>query len=850
VVKKCGFLLRHPNRDYDNALANCDAPKLAMWSPSWPNAQPKETVNMEEGTQQPVGFPAAEQPDVAPLGQRRKSGRPKGSLGLILIELSDRVTMEDFAFLRALVNGVEPRRAFQQYYSYRYFDHEGRGVIPSGLSLPEHGRRLMAFIMKAALASGDELLNMMAQRLGRVYPQRNEDDPPAETSGASTAKRGRAEPSLREWMDSANVDEDFYGEAELLEQYEHFLAEFRSEHGLSLNRKGPDESERRALMESQLQAINLLQNRLTSYPHADHPLHSWIEKKVALKLANLGLTTMGELVGFISTQGRNWRRKVPGLGPVRAERLEGWLDSNQATLGNIVRSGPQWDACGPLRRVIRPLEMATSSSSSALTQLVLDPRTGVMVPQEVVRASARGGIAPLELLVVPPHLDGMSGMFRSSASNHYGARTDLQAIQRWLATYLEAGKTATFDAYRREIERFYIWCLNEARVPISSVSLSHALGYQAFLKAIPTRYITHDRVARHDPRWRPFRGQLDPKSQRYALGVVSGFFEAATRNAYLTGNPFASVKSAAVQNRDLDTSRSLSAEDLSWLRLALEEHVSATPRMPPSGFDLQGALRRRLNLIFHIGLSTGLRRAELVSSTVASLQPAVYDGIPSEDEWMLEVIGKGKRVRTVPIRSSLRMMIEAHHEDVRRMLRESGQIATARRDEFERRPPLICALRAPVGSKSPMIDDDSQMANDNLALGHVGLYRVVKGFFTGASKPKIRDLEQRLRAIDRKARVTEMKPDTAISRQTIIQLRQELADARRELAVWQRRSAMSTHWMRHTFAMGVLRDNPNDAGLKLAQQLLGHASIATTQIYLKVDDTAKLKAIRNLKPFG
>ena len=95
-----------------------------------------------------------------------------------------------------------------------------------------------------------------------------------------------------------------------------------------------------------------------------------------------------------------------------------------------------------------------------------------------------------------------------------------------------------------------------------------------------------------------------------------------------------------------------------------------------------------------------------------------------------------------------------------------------------------------------------------------------------------------------------MKPDTAASRQTIIQLRQELADARRELAVWQRRSAMSTHWMRHTFAMGVLRDNPNDAGLKLAQQLLGHASIATTQIYLKVDDTSKLKAIRNLKPFG
>lgn len=784
-------------------------------------------------------------PDSEPEPGRRKAGRPRGALGSVLTDLSDRVTMEDFAYVRALLNGIEPARAFRQYYEYRYFDTAGAGIVPHGLSLAAHGRHLMSTIMKSALLSGDELIQLMAQRLQHHHAQRvTEAKKDGRPAPARPGVPDREVPSLEEWMESENVDPDFYAEVELIGLYEEFLAEYREANGIQSKASGSDAAEKRAAIEAQIQAINLLQNRLTSFPAPSHPVHSWIERSIAEQMNAQGVVTLGDLVGFIGAIGRTWSKRIKGLGPVRSERLVAWLDANQATLGNIVRDGPQWEKRGPLASRLAPL---VSPDHQVLGSEPLLPTggAGALVPRSTL--VLRQGIAPLELMDVPPHLDGTGGLYRAGGFNHFGARNDMQAIRTWLGSYLHAGKTATFDAYRREIERFYLWCLNEARIPLSSVSLAHALGYQQFLGAIPAKYITTDRVTRDDPRWRPFRGQLVPKSQVYAIGVVGQFFATAQENGYLTGNPFASVKSAAVTNRDLDTSRSLSLQDLEWLRSALADHVAgATSQEQTTTFDFDSALRRRLSLIFHLGLSSGLRRSEITTSSINSMQPAMVNGMASTDFWMLEVIGKGSKVRTVPISDSLRSMILLHHEDVRRMLREAGESSRERLRAFERRPPLVCALRAPVGHETAVIDDAAAMANDNLSLGKIGLYRVIKSFFVGATKPHIKACEKRLVELEGKSKVTEAKGDE----HAVSILLESKKEARRELATWLRRSTMTTHWMRHTFAIGILRDNPNDAGLKLAQQLLGHASIATTQIYLKVDDTAKTKAVLNHKPFG
>ena len=131
-----------------------------------------------------------------------------------------------------------------------------------------------------------------------------------------------------------------------------------------------------------------------------------------------------------------------------------------------------------------------------------------------------------------------------------------------------------------------------------------------------------------------------------------------------------------------------------------------------------------------------------------------------------------------------------------------------RLQQFERCPPLVAALYAPVGSEARCIDGDSVMANDNSALSRSGIYKTLKGFFKQAAKQA-------------------ETPERAV-----------------------RFTQVSTHWLRHTFAHEVLRANNGDDVLIMAQLLLGHASINTTAEYLKEDQSKKVKAARKVRPLG
>ncbi len=196
-----------------------------------------------------------------------------------------------------------------------------------------------------------------------------------------------------------------------------------------------------------------------------------------------------------------------------------------------------------------------------------------------------------------------------------------------------------------------------------------------------------------------------------------------------------------------------------------------------------GAHQRRMVAVLHLLLSAGLRREELVNLRWGHLKPLRIDGDVSE-HFGLTVLGKGMKERVVPLRPQAVEALRRHRDD-RLQLVALGTVRDVPEDEI----PLISSLRSSHWSMGATTDGSLSVA---------GVYSLIKQFFRQMAKQGGGE---------------------------------GLSDF----------SQASVHWLRHTFAHQVLAASGND--LPVAQQLLGHASIATTGIYVKADVRQRLQAV-------
>lgn len=595
-----------------------------------------------------------------------------------------RIGLHHIAFFRTYLEGLDLADAADRYLDF-------------GRDTPR-ARRTQRWLLDELVAAARKHKDFATARLLKIRPAAIA---PLEVAPVMPgAQPKRQAPSLDDFAAERDPD-GFYTEAELLEL---FTAEFpvggESEDPAEAAVRRRQERNAR-LRAKQLAALAELERLLVEVPRPEHHVLGWFDVSIALKLADVGLNTLCDLVRAVNAAGYRWYRNVPRLGEKGAGRITAWLEANGEALGMPV----------------------------APTALARPPRWGQPV---VLERTPSTSVAPLEYFVLPPALDGSRGTNRDLDSrNKTEAHDDKAAIVWWLGKY--AGNANTLARYRTEAERLLLWAVLQKGKALSSLSIADCNEYvNTFLPApTPTSTWIMERVeARSHPLWRPFRKGLGYKSRDLALQALKSLCESLTRAHYLDFNPFAEVRLSrqmrlaedgtpaepeTVTSR-IHTERSLTHDEWQFAMRFLRGLPAETPAT------------QRIRFILTFAYGTGLRRAELAGARTGHIT-RTYAGPELGTITVLRVIGKGGKERFIPLSPRLLQALSAYL--VYRGLPADPQACPAD-------TPLIPALQdkrelqlkrlKPAGADAVVPADRTEKA-----VTLAKLYNAVKRFFDNAA---------------------------------------------------------------------------------------------------------------------
>jgi integrase len=354
-------------------------------------------------------------------------------------------------------------------------------------------------------------------------------------------------------------------------------------------------------------------------PGRQQPVSQWFRPKTTKSLREDNIETLGDLVDMINRRGPGWWRSVPRVGTGRAGAIVRWLRQWPEQLGDVGED---------------PSHDAPAETFDLLP--ILDP-------------SKRREMAPLGTFQLPPWLSGVDGLNRAPAFCFIFARNDLEAINSYLGRY--RGQIHTERAYRRELERFILWCAFVACKPMSSLLVDDCEAYKHFLRA-PYPAFCGDRTAKNSKRWRPFATKpMSADSQQHAVRILRATFDWLVKVRYLAGNPWAAVKDpVVVQEADamqIDRALTQNAWDavVNALEVRCQESNNVQDRVALAAILLMG--------------DSGLRRSEAAGAQRSKLKPTRY----ASGVWMLSALGKRSKVRKVPVSSRTIGALRAHWID-------------------------------------------------------------------------------------------------------------------------------------------------------------------------------------------
>lgn len=782
--------------------------------------------------------------------EKRRRGRPPGQKMKVAAEV---LRHSHFSFIRHVLDLGDDtiREAWERYLAFEGGPNDER-----------HFRarlRQLAKIIRIAAVERDlghkaDLALADLDLSAAVREEAQDTTKGGETAGAGSALPSpmAAIPTLDEWVEdkvaSEGLDADFYSQREWMELYQSEFGLDQPDHKVAatslveekplkavLGGKAPHPALlTKAPKIEKINALAVLTVALAKPPALTDGLGTWLTKELASRFAKtavkgkpLPLLTVGNLIDFVNLHHNRWWVHVPRIGEDRAERIITWLASIGEQLGRPVRES-----------VLRPKRRMELSAEAA----ILD-KGGQVQPTF--------GLVPLYRLAVPSELNGSVGRFRAPGENVLGADQDIQAITKWLQRYQKSPRT--FESYGAIVERFYLWSLLERRLAMSSLTEEDIESYAGFMAKPPLDWIQTRQTPRNSKDWRPFRKPLSAQSRQLNMTVISSMLKSLTISGYLRANAAAGVV-PQVKNTLLKIQIDRSFDEAQWAYVmgvwkrdyeacgpmkyeGEEKRILPDEAHPDLKPALAAAMRRTL-LVLELGATTSLRLIELTTTRQGALTREVVDG---QAVWLMKVLGKGNKEREVIVFDDVKALIDQHRADMERagigfdpgnkhlhVLRPDAVVEGGSGGNLEQEPsdsgepvvegpdpamyPIIGALkkRPPpwVLDKNGVATIDRQApgnADRYGALEPSALYQALKRFLVGCAK----------RAREEGEPIDADKLERA-----------------------------STHWLRHFFANNAVADG---VALGTVRDMMGHASIATTSIYLRTERRAMVKEMAKVK---
>ncbi|GGY41925.1 integrase [Bacterioplanes sanyensis] len=241
-----------------------------------------------------------------------------------------------------------------------------------------------------------------------------------------------------------------------------------------------------------------------------------------------------------------------------------------------------------------------------------------------------------------------------------GAYDDLVHSLSFLVSY--NGSIATFNSYRREVERLLQWSWQVQGLSLTELRRQHLEDFVRFCQAPPQAWIGRKQVARfHNQQgyrvanadWRPFVTQADKltgehpeqfalsqKSLQSIFSVLSTYFNYLLQEDYLELNPISLIrqKSKFIQRHAYkEPIRRISNMQWDYVLDSVNELAQENPHE-----------HERSLFVMHCLYGMYLRISELVADERST--PTMGDfQCDSDGHWWLRVVGKGNKVRLVTV---------------------------------------------------------------------------------------------------------------------------------------------------------------------------------------------------------